>query len=81
MTVYVDNYRAKFGRMVMCHMAADTLEELHEMAEKIGMNRSWFQEDHYDVSLTRRKLAIEYGAKEVTSRELVKIARPRNYTK
>ena len=77
MTVYVDNYRAKYGRMVMCHMAADTLEELHEMAERIGMKRSWFQGDHYDVSLTRIKLAIEYGAKEVTSRELVRIARPK----
>lgn len=77
MTVYVDNYRAKFGRMVMCHMAADTLDELHEMAEKIGMKRSWFQGDHYDLSLSRRKLAIQYGAKEITSRELVRIARPR----
>lgn len=77
MTVYVDNYRAKFGRMIMCHMAADTLEELHQMAEKIGMKRSWFQGDHYDVSLTRRKLAIEFGAKEISSRELVRIARPK----
>ena len=77
MTVYVDNYRAKFGRMVMCHMAADNLEELHEMALKIGMKKEWFQKDHYDVSLSRRKLAIQFGAKEVTSRELVKIVRPR----
>ena len=79
MTVYVDNMRAKFGRMTMCHMMADTLEELHEMARRIGLKPEWFQDHkkykHYDVSLSRRKLAMECGAKEVTMIELVKIMR------
>ena len=79
MTVYVDDMKAKFGRMIMCHMMADTPEELHGMAGKIGLKRKWFQDHkkypHYDVSLTRRKLAIEFGAKEISARDLVKMMR------
>lgn len=71
MSVYVDDYRGKFRRMVCCHMMADTLAELHAMAAAIGMRREWFQYKgagslpHYDVCLTRRKLAIELGAVEL----------------
>lgn len=73
MTVYVDQERNNFRRMVMCHMFADTLAELHTMAGRIGMSRAWFQADasfpHYDLSLTRRGLALKYGAQEITRRE------------
>ena len=41
MTVYVDDMKAKFGRMIMCHMIADTDEELHTMASKIGVKLKW----------------------------------------
>lgn len=60
-----------FGRMVMCHMFADTEEELDEMAAKIGMRKEWKQgEDysrigkliHYDVAKTKRAQAIRFGA-------------------
>lgn len=51
-----------------CHMTADSLEELHEMADKIGMKRAWFQNhqkmDHYDLTPKRRILAISFGAIE-----------------
>lgn len=74
MATYIDNARLRFGRMKMCHMIADTLDELHEMAGRIGMKREWFQVDpswpHYAVSLSRRNKAIEFGAVELTSREL-----------
>jgi hypothetical protein len=82
MTVYVDNMHetpmGKYGRMKMCHMIADTVEELHEMADKIGVKRKWYQGDktgkpHYDICSSKRKLAVEYGAKEITMREAVKI--------
>lgn len=68
MSVYVDRSRNGFGRMVMCHMVADTLDELHDMASAIGLRRTWFQPSppashpHYDVSLSRRARAVEMGA-------------------
>lgn len=69
MTVYVDDMRAKFGRMIMCHMIADTEAELHAMAARIGVARRWYQGDHYDIALSRRALAVAAGAREITWRE------------
>jgi hypothetical protein len=71
MAVYVDSERNRFGRMVMCHMFAHSLAELHEMAQAIGMDREWFQPlsfPHYDVSLSRRAVAVTRGAIEVDRR-------------
>ena len=79
MSVYVDNAKNVLGRMKMCHMVADTNEELQKMAGRIGLNYAWYQEGgftpHYDLSLSRRKMAVEAGAIEVTSRELVRMIR------
>jgi len=82
MAVYVDDMRAPFGRMIMCHMIADTEEELHAMAEKIGMQRRWHQypntpKSHYDISLQKRALAVAHGAIEVTMKELGRKVRDR----
>jgi hypothetical protein len=71
MAVYVDNMRATFGRMKMCHMIADSSEELLEMADKIGVQRKWLQDagtyrEHFDIALSKRKLAVEAGAIEIT---------------
>lgn len=78
MAVYVDSHNASFGRMIMCHMIADTLDELHGMAAKIGMRRDWFQHGsfpHYDVCKSRRALAVGFGAIEVDRRGLVNVMR------
>lgn len=69
MTVYVDDMRAKFRRMIMCHMIADTEDELHAMAERIGIAVRWHQGDHYDIALSKRALAVAAGAVEITLRQ------------
>ena len=69
MTVYVDDMRAPYGRMIMCHMIADGDDELHAMADAIGVARRWHQGDHYDICLTKRALAVKRGAREITWRQ------------
>jgi len=75
--VYVDDYRAPFGRMRLSHMMADTEEELEEMARKLGLKREWKQSSrryvHYDVCEAKRRKAIRLGARAVTFREPVHI--------
>lgn len=79
MTVYVDKAIWSLGRMKMCHMISDSEDELHSMADKIGVARKHYQVNsryrHYDVCKSKRELAVKFGAKEISSKELVKIAR------
>jgi len=78
MTVYVDDmYRfpmGRFGRLKMSHMIADTDDELHAMADRIGVARRWFQGDHYDIAMSKRELAIAAGAVAVPMRTLAFMA-------
>lgn len=82
MTVYVDNMKAPYGRMIMCHMLADTTEELIAMADRIGVRRKWLQKpgtphEHFDICTSKRALAVKYGAKEITWRDLALFIRSR----
>lgn len=81
MTVYVDDmYKypmGRFHRMKMSHLIADTENELHVMACKIGVSRKWYQGDHYDICLSKRQLAVEAGAKEITMQELAQMVMKR----
>ncbi len=75
MTIYVDNMRAAYGRMLMCHMAADTTDELLAMADKIGVARRWLQKagthhEHLDICMSKRAAAVKAGAIEVTMRDI-----------
>lgn len=82
MTVYVDDYNAPYGRMKMCHMIADSTEELLAMVDKIGVQRKWIQKagtayEHFDIARTKRELAIQFGALPVSSRRIVELIRRR----
>jgi hypothetical protein len=74
MSVYVDRTRYRLGRMKTCHMMADTVEELHDMARKVGSKRDWFQVSHtgvphYDLPIFRRIQAVQLGAIEISGKE------------
>lgn len=68
MSVYVDRVAIGYGRMIMRHMIADTPDELHTMADRIGVARRWFQSPpkasfwHYDIAKSKRDLAVTQGA-------------------
>jgi hypothetical protein len=80
MAVYVDDMRAGYGRMKMCHMLADTTEELLAMVDRIGVDRKWIQDagttrEHFDIALSKRALAIAAGARLVGPRDLALVMR------
>lgn len=72
MAVYVGVPMWEFRNMVMCHMVADTGRELDAMALKLGLKPEWKQIPkretgigsliHYDISKSKRNLAIKLGA-------------------
>lgn len=76
MAVYVDPLMDHGWRLgPSCHLLADSLEELHEFAARLGMKREWFQGSatlpHYDLTGKRRRAAVALGAVEITRRQLV----------
>ena len=75
MTVYVDDMlmQATVGRVTSrwSHLMADTDDELHEFAARLGMRRSWAQfpgtpKSHYDLTEGKRWQAIRLGAVQIT---------------
>lgn len=80
--VYIYDYNALFGRMKMCHMVADTTEELLKMADVIGVARKWIQypgtyNEHFDICLSKKQLALFNGAQEISAREYAEFANRR----
>jgi hypothetical protein len=69
MACYVDKLAHNGWRLgANSHLISDTLEELHELALRIGMKRAWFQprsSPHYDLTASRRAAAIKLGAVEL----------------
>jgi predicted CoA-binding protein len=82
MAVYVDDMEAKYGRFVMCHMLADSTEELLAMARAIGVDTKWIQkagthQEHFDIAKSKRALAVQNGAIEIDRQGLAAILRKR----
>lgn len=75
--VYVDAPVWPYRGMMMCHMFAEKVEDLHAMADRIGVQRRWFQNKpgfpHYDICKSKRALAVARGAVEVNRRQFVAI--------
>ena len=77
--IYVGTKEYKYGRMIMSHMAADTLEELHQMAESIGVAKRHFQnkkgKPHYDICKQNKQKAIVLGAIEISDKKIIELYR------
>lgn len=82
MSVYVDpvtkSLRSKkWPYRELCHLFADTEEELHVFASGIGLKKAWFQPGdamhvpHYDLVPNKRRMAIRRGAVELSRRDAV----------
>lgn len=56
-------------------MSDTSLDELHDFAAELGLPQRAFHADHYDVPDDHRERAVAAGAREVTSREIVRILR------
>ena len=80
--LHVDHARIPFGRMLISYLIASSPGELKEAAGRLGLGQhiqhagTW--KEHLDVSESKRLEAVQsLGAREVSSRELVKILRER----
>ncbi len=79
MTVYVDDAVHLWRGRRWAHLMADTLDELHAFAARLGIPRHAFQNKtsgaHYDVPSDLRELALQLGATAISrhrDREQVK---------
>lgn len=82
--VYIDTPRRvwfKGRERLACHCTADSLAELHDFAEELGLPRRAFENKpgrpHYDLFDEWIELARSKGAQPVLNRELVNILRMR----
>ncbi len=67
---------APYRGMIMCHMLADSTEELQQMAHDIGVSKVHIQKagtprEHFDVCLTMKRKALRLGAQQITARQVV----------
>lgn len=75
MAIYVDTAFLPYGRMKMCHMFADTTDELIRCSTAVGIGSVHIQyrgtyREHFDVSLRARKdLILHHGARVITYRD------------
>jgi hypothetical protein len=75
MAVYVDNERIAWRGKLWCHLVADSLDDLHQFAARLGLKRAWFQDmasyPHYDVTTSVRERALALGALPARKRQMI----------
>ena len=82
MAIYVDHARIPYRRMLMSHLLADSSQELEDARRNLGLPDGCTQypgtaKEHLDISESKRREALDMGALEISSRELVGIIRKR----
>ncbi|WP_395574191.1 DUF4031 domain-containing protein [Streptomyces sp. BK79] len=74
MTVYIDPPTWPGHGRMWSHLVSDvSYAELHAFAERLGVPRRAFERDHYDIPAQRYADAVAAGAREVGSREVVRL--------
>lgn len=75
--IYVDNAGVLKHGYAWSHLVADSIQELHEFAARIGLPSRAFHRNarhpHYDITARQRQHAIRHGAMSITAREAVRI--------
>lgn len=78
MAAYVDTAHWEWRGKVWCHLLADTIQELHSFAKRLGLRREWFQDQakypHYDLTSQMREKAVHLGAVEADNRTICSVA-------
>jgi hypothetical protein len=74
--IYVDSVTTfattkKWNHAEGCHMVADSLQELHDFAVKLKLGPSWFFQNHYRLTLTKRRMALKNGAQEISTLDFI----------
>ena len=79
MAIYVDFVQIEFKGYKWCHMLADTLQELHDFATLIEVDKRLFHRNasypHYDVTVQMRETAIEHGAIAADRKKIIECAK------
>ncbi|MEU5421080.1 DUF4031 domain-containing protein [Streptomyces sp. NPDC001407] len=72
MTLYIDPPTWPGHGRMWSHLVSDvSFDELHEFAARLGAPARAFDRDHYDIPSTSYGRAVQMGAREVGSKELV----------
>lgn len=79
MAIYVDFVRIEFRGFKWCHMLADTLQELHDFAAWIDVDKRLFHRNasypHYDITVQMREIAIAHGAIPADRHKIIECAK------
>ena len=79
MAIYVDFVQIEFRGYQWCHMLADSLQELHDFADLIEVDKRLFHRHasypHYDITTQMRETALKNGAIKATRKQIIDAAK------